>query len=85
MNLSKVCPNPDCDHSHCSDLCQQEYWIQKRREKNFQKRLDNILFVYQIVSCEVCGKLFLQRKITNKYCEPKCSHIALRHRNRKAA
>ncbi len=53
---------------YCSDFCRSEAWREKAKERiRVGKRTYN-------VGCEICGKIFLTNRSTNKTCSPECHH-----------
>jgi len=53
---------------YCSDFCRSEAWREKAKERvRVGKRTYN-------VECEICGKVFLTNRPTNKTCSPECHH-----------
>lgn len=53
---------------YCSDFCRSEAWREKAKErKRVGKRTYN-------VECDICGKIFLTNRSTNKTCSPECHH-----------
>lgn len=69
------CGCTECDKSSCTELCRQEWYMEKRRRVNLQKHLHKILTMPLRV-CRVCGRLYLPKTGNQKYCIPKCSHHA---------
>jgi hypothetical protein len=54
---------------YCSDFCRSEAQREKARERvRVGKRAYN-------VECEICGKIFLTNRSTNKTCGPDCYYI----------
>jgi predicted nucleic acid-binding Zn ribbon protein len=79
----KICGCKECKQDHCDLLCRQEWYTEKRRRKNRQKRADKALF-RPLSTCELCGKLYIKMYgDRQRFCSPECSHIVFREKYRK--
>ena len=75
------CGCTECDRSHCSDMCRYNWHIELERRRQRIKRAERVLFA-EIKECGICGKLFIGKNSRQRFCQPECSHRALRMRYR---
>ncbi len=60
-------PN-ELKRKYCSEFCRTEAANERKRERiKIGKRSYN-------VECDICGKIFLTNRSTNKTCSPECNH-----------
>lgn len=83
LKNGKICGCTECNQDHCSELCRQNWYVEKRRRKNLEKRALAVLTA-EIKTCH-CGRLFIPKTWNQKTCSPVCSANAHRARYRKAA
>jgi len=38
LKNGKICGCTECTQDHCSELCRQNWYVEKRRRKNLEKR-----------------------------------------------